>query len=255
MIKPDFDLAGKVALVTGSGRGLGFGMAAGLAAAGAKLVLNDISEENLANAKKKLADEGLSAESAIFDVTDADSVAAGVSDVESRVGPVHILVNNAGIQRRYPLAEFPDEEWQKVMDLNLTAPFRMAKAVAKGMIERKAGKVINICSINAIVMRPTIPAYTAAKGGLMLLTRAMAVEWAQHNIQANAIAPGYYDTEMTKPLVDDPKFSEWVVNRVPARRWGRPEDLAGTVVFLASEASNFVNGQMIVVDGGMTCSM
>ena len=255
MFKPNFDLSGKVALVTGSGRGLGFGMAAGLAAAGARLVLNDISEENLAAALKRLSDDGLKAETAIFDVTDPASVAAGVADIEKRVGPVHILVNNAGIQRRHPLAEFPDEEWRQVLDLNLTAPFRMAKAVAKGMIERKSGKIINICSINAIIMRPTIPAYTSAKGGLMLLTRAMAVEWAQYDIQANAIAPGYYDTEMTKPLVEDAKFSDWVVNRVPARRWGRPEDLAGTAVFLASEASNFINGQMIVVDGGLTCSM
>lgn len=250
-----FDLTGKVALITGSGRGLGFGMAKGMAEAGATVVLNDISEEQLAVACAKLAEDGLKAETAIFDVTDSAAIAAAVADIEARVGAVDILVNNAGIQRRYPLVDFPDEEWQAVMDLNLTAPFKMAKAVAKGMLERQAGKIINICSLNAIIMRPTIPAYTAAKGGLMLLTRAMAVEWAKDNIQTNAIAPGYYDTEMTKPLVEDPEFDAFVKKRVPASRWGKPEDLAGTAVYLASNASNFVNGQMIVADGGMSCSM
>ncbi len=255
MTNPLFDLSGRVALVTGGGRGLGFGMAKALAQAGATVVINDLDAARVEGAMRTLAEAGLAAETAFFDLTDPAAVAAGVREVESRVGPIHILLNNAGIQRRHPFVEFPEEDWQAVIDLNLTAPFRVAKEVAKGMIARRAGKIINVASINAIVTRPTIPAYTASKGGIMLLTKSMAVEWAQHNIQANAIAPGYYDTEMTKALVENREFSEWVTGRVPAHRWGRPEDLGGTVVFLASDASNFVNGQLIVVDGGLTCSM
>ena len=250
-----FDLSGKVALVTGSGRGIGFTLARGLGRSGAKVVLNDIDANLLEEAKKKMAADGLTVDSIAFDVTDGAAVAGGVAELEKRHGRIDILVNNAGIQRRYPLEEFPDEEWQAVINLNLTAVFRMSKAVAKGMIARRYGKIVNICSANSAVARPTIAAYCAAKGALVMLNRSMATEWSKHNITANGIGPGYFDTEMTKALVANKEFSDWICKRCPAGRWGNPEELVGTAIFLASDASSFVNGQLIFVDGGLLSAL
>jgi len=255
MSKDLFDLYGKVALVTGSGRGIGFVLAGGLARAGATVVLNDVDPAALDTAIGRLRGEDFNAHGVPFDVTDTDAVNAGVADIEGRFGQIDIVVNNAGIQRRYPLEEFPDAEWRAVLDLDLTAPFVVSRAVVKGMIARKAGKIINICSLQSTVTRPTIAAYTAAKGGLALLTKSMAVEWAKHNIQANGIGPGYFKTEMTERLWKDAGFDAWLRGRVPAGRWGDPAELVGTAVFLASAASSYVNGQVIYVEGGLLAGM
>ena len=250
-----FDLTGKIALVTGSGRGIGFTLARGLGRAGASVVLNDVNAELLAEAAEKLADEGIAVDSISFDVTDSKAIEAGVAEIEKRHGRIDILVNNAGIQRRYPLEEFPEEEWNAVINLNLTAVFKMSKAVAKGMIARKYGKIVNICSANSAVARPTIGAYCAAKGALVMLNRSMATEWSKHNITANGIGPGYFDTEMTAALVNDKEFTDWICKRCPAGRWGDPQELVGTAIFLASDASSFVNGQLIFVDGGLLSAL
>ncbi|MBE0532414.1 MAG: SDR family oxidoreductase [Rhodospirillales bacterium] len=255
MSKDLFDLYGKVALITGSARGIGFVLAGGLAKAGATVILNDIDPAALDAGVGKLRSEDLNAHGVSFDVTKTDAVNAGIADAESRFGQIDILVNNAGIQRRYPLEDFPDAEWQAVLDIDLTAPFVVSRAVVKGMIARKAGKIINICSLQSTVTRPTIAAYTAAKGGLALLTKSMAVEWAKHNIQTNGIGPGYFKTEMTERLWKDVDFDAWLCGRVPAARWGDPQELVGTAVFLASAASSYVNGQVIYVEGGLLASM
>ena len=250
-----FDLTGRVALVTGSSRGLGLAMARGLAQAGASVVLNGRNEERLAAAVSALAAEGVKARGRAFDVTDAASVEQGVAAVERDAGPIDILVNNVGIQRRAPLEAMDESAWREVIDVNLTSAFLVTRRVVRGMIERRRGKIINICSLMSEIGRPTTANYAAAKGGLKMLTRAMAVEWAKHNIQANAIGPGYFLTEMTQPLAADPKFDAWIRSRTPAGRWGRPEELAGTAVFLASSASDFVSGQIIYVDGGILAAI
>ena len=255
MSKDLFDLYGKVALVTGSGRGIGAVLAKGLAEAGATVVINDIGQESVDQAVGKLRAEDFNVHGAVFDVTKTEAVNAGVAEVEERFGRIDILVNNAGIQRRHPMEEFPDEEFQAVIDVDLIAPFKVARAVAKGMIARKAGKIVNICSLQSAVTRPTISAYTAAKGGLALLTRSMAVEWGAHNIQANGIGPGYLKTEMTERLWKDPEFDAWLCGRVPAGRWGDPTELIGALVFLSSAASSYVNGQVVYVEGGLLCGM
>jgi len=255
MSKDLFDLRGKVALITGSGRGIGFVLAGGLARAGATVILNDVDPAALDAGVSKLRSQDLKAHGVAFDVTKTDAVNAGVADIESRFGQIDILVNNAGIQRRYPLEEFPDAEWRAVLDIDLTAPFVVSRAAVKGMIARKAGKIINICSLQSTVTRPTIAAYTAAKGGLALLTKSMAVEWAKHNIQTNGIGPGYFKTEMTERLWKDADFDAWLCGRVPAGRWGDPQELVGTAVFLASAASSYVNGQVIYVEGGLLAGM
>lgn len=246
-----FDLDGRIALITGAGRGLGLGIAKGIAAHGATVVLNDIDKARLDKAVGEINAAGGIAHGRIFDVSSTEAVAAGIADIENTVGPISALVNNAGIQRRYPLEDFPEEEWRKVVDLNLTSPFLVAKAVAKGMIARKSGKIVNICSLNSEVSRPSISAYTAAKGGLRMLTKSMALEWAKYNIQTNAIGPGYFDTEMTEALVNDPEFDAYIKKRVPQGRWGTPADLVGGAVFFLSSASNYVNGQLLFIDGGM----
>ena len=251
MRKTLFDLTGKVALVTGSGRGLGLGIARGLADHGATVVLNDLDNSKLEKAISTIEQDGGVVRSQTFDVTDQPAVIAGVEATEKEVGPIDILVNNAGIQRRHPLEEFPEDEWRQVIEMNLNSPFIVSKAVVAHMIKRKHGKIINICSLNSEISRPSIAPYTAAKGGLRMLTKSMALEWAKYNIQTNAIGPGYFDTEMTKPLVDDPEFDAFVRKRTPQGRWGLPDDLAGVAVFLASNASNYVNGQLIFIDGGM----
>ncbi len=249
-----FDLTDRVALVTGSGGGLGFTIARGLARAGATVVLNGRNPDKLAAAVSKLSEVGITAESESFDVTDVGAVAAGVAAIEKRVGPIDILVNNAGLQRRGPLAEIDKEAWDEVIAINLGGPFVCAQPVVKGMIARGRGKVINICSLMSEASRPTTGPYTASKGGLKMLTKAMAMEWAGHGIQVNGIGPGYFATEMTQKLRDDEQFNSWICGRTPAGRWGDPEELVGPAVFLASDASTFVSGQIIYVDGGiLTC--
>jgi len=252
---PLFDLSGRVALVTGSSQGLGLAMARGLAGAGAAVVLNGRDAGKLAAAAATLRAAGARVETAAFDVTDGAAVEREVARVERDFGPIHILVNNAGIQSRAPLAEMTEEQWRVVIDTNLTSAFIVARAVGPRMIARGAGKIINITSLISEVARPTIANYAAAKGGLKMLTRSMAVEWARHGLQANGIAPGYFVTELNRPLIENPEFNAWVCKRTPAGRWGQPEELVGAAVFLASRASDFVNGQIIAVDGGTLAAL
>ena len=246
-----FDLTGKTALVTGSSRGLGNEIARGLAAAGASVILNGTNESRLNEAVDRMKKEGFTAYACPFDVTKKDEIESGIEKITGTAGSIDILVNNAGITIRNRLEDFELSQWQKVMDINLTGVFLTAQCVVKGMMERRAGKIINICSLGSELHRQTTGAYTAAKGGVKMLTKAMAVEWAKYNIQANGIGPGYFITDMTQPLADNREFDAWIKGRTPANRWGRPEELIGAAVFLASEASSFVNGQVIYVDGGL----
>ncbi|MSU54181.1 MAG: SDR family oxidoreductase [Opitutaceae bacterium] len=250
-----FSLAGRRALVTGSGQGIGLTLARGLAAAGASLVLNDCDPARLAAAVAQLRAEGFTAEGRAFDVARGAEVEAALAPLENEVGAIDILVNNAGIHRRAPLESMPLELWQEVLDVNLTSAFLVTRAVVPGMIRRGAGKIINLCSLNCEVSRPTIANYAAAKGGLKMLTRAMAVEWARHNIQANGLGPGYMRTAMTGTLTVDPEFDRFIRARTPAGRWGEPQELVGTAVFLASPAADFVNGQILYVDGGLLAAL
>ena len=239
-----FDLSGRSALVTGSTRGLGLALARALAEAGARVVVNGRSPEAAAGVAASI--DG--AVAAAFDVTDEAAVATAVGEL----GPVDVLVNNAGGGLRKPLLDVSLEEWRGALDTNLTSAYLVARAVAPGMIERGSGKVVNICSVMSELARETIAPYTAAKGGLKMLTRAMCSEWARHGIQVNAIAPGYFETDLTEPLRADAEFDAWLRARVPAGRWGVPDELAGAVVFFASSASDYVNGQILYVDGGLT---
>ncbi|WP_200849255.1 SDR family oxidoreductase [Curtobacterium sp. 18060] len=249
-----FDLTGRVALVTGSSRGIGQSIADGLAEAGAHVVLHGRDADRLADTHTRFAERyGAERVSAVaFDITDEPSVIAGISHVEDTVGPVDVLVNNAGVQHRVPMLDLALEDWERVLRTDLTAAFLVGREVARHMVPRARGKIVNIASVQTDLARPTIAAYTAAKGGIRNLTRAMTAEWAGANIQVNALAPGYIHTEMTQALVDDEAFNEWILGRTPARRWGTTDDLVGPAVWLASEASNFVNGQVVFVDGGMT---
>lgn len=249
-----FDLSGKVALVTGGGSGLGHAMATGLAEAGATVVLNGRRRDTLDRAVDALRGRGLKAGAADFDVTDSSAVDAGVARVAAEFGPVDILINNVGMQHRKPIEEFTDEEWRKVLATNLDSPFFVTRAVIPAMKARRSGKIINICSLMSLIARPTIVPYTASKGGLAMFTRGCAIELAPFNVQVNGIAPGYYKTEMNTALFTNPEFDAWVCKRTPAARWGEPDELVGTAVFLASAASNFVNGQILPVDGGFTAS-
>ena len=255
MATPLFDLAGKVALVTGAYRGLGFAIARGLGEAGATVVLNGRKPEALATSAKALTDAGLRASTRVFDVTDGDAVRAGVGAIEGELGRVDILVNNAGIQRRNPLVDFKQQDWDDIIATNLTAPFLVSQAALPGMIARGSGKIIHIASLMSELARPTVVPYTAAKGGVRQLTRGMAVELAPHNIQVNAIAPGYFATEMNRALIDNVEFNAWVCKRTPAGRWGQPEEIAGLAVFLASAAANYITGQLITIDGGMSVAL
>ena len=250
-----FDLTGRVALVTGAYRGLGFAIASGFARSGATVVLNGRRPEELAAAKKKLVDQGLAATTTVFDVTDATGIRRGVDGILESYGHLDIVVNNAGIQRRHPLVDFPQSEWDEVIATNLTAPYLVAQAALPGMIARKSGKIINIASLMSELARPTVVPYTAAKGGVRQLTRGMAVELAPHNIQVNAIAPGYFATEMNRALIDNPEFDAWVCKRTPAGRWGQPDEIAGLAIFLASSAANYMTGQLLFIDGGMSVAL
>ena len=247
-----FDLSGRTALVTGSSTGLGLAIARGLAEAGAVVVLNGRNEEKLAGATKTFEAAGLKARALAFDVADEAAVKGAFARLDVEGAPIDILVNNAGVQLRKPMLDIATDEWRRVIETDLTAAFVMAREAARRMIARgRGGKIINIASLAAEVARATIAPYTAAKGALKMLTRSMAAEWAADGIQANAIGPGYMVTEMTEPLVADEKFDAWVKSRTPSRRWGQPDDLIGAAVFLASRASDYVNGQIIYVDGGL----
>jgi gluconate 5-dehydrogenase len=246
-----FDLKGRRALVTGSAQGIGFALAEGLARAGASLVLNGRDQARLSAAVTRLASAGAEVSSARFDVTDPKETERCIADIEERTGPIDILVNNAGIQRRQALQDFGIEAWREVMSTNLDSVFYVSQAVARRMIARGRGKIINIASLQSEAARPGIAPYTASKGGVKNLTKGMCADWARYGLQVNAIGPGYFDTPMTKSLVDDPSFDGWLRKRTPAGRWGRIEELHGAVIFLASPASDFVNGQTIYVDGGV----
>jgi gluconate 5-dehydrogenase len=254
-MNPLFDLTGRTALVTGSSQGLGFAIARGLAQAGAAVVLNGRDKEKLSHAARALDAEGARVALAAFDVTDGAAAMREVEEIEEQFAPIDVLVNNAGIQQRAPLAEMTEAQWRAVIDTNLTSAFLVARAVAPRMIARGAGKIINIASVISEVARPTIGNYAAAKGGLKMLTKSMAVEWAKHGLQCNAIAPGYMETELNRGLMANVDFNKWICGRTPAGRWGRSEELVGAAVFLASRASDFVNGQMLAVDGGLLAAL
>ena len=247
-----FDLAGKRALITGSGQGIGLALAAGLGRAGATVVLNGRHVEKLEHAAKDLRAHKIIVELAPFDVTDQQAVTAGLELIETRHGPIDVLVNNAGIQRRAPLQDFPVETWRELMRTNLDSVFFVGQAVARHMIPRKRGKIINICSVQSELGRPSIAPYAASKGAVKMLTKGMCADWAPYGLQVNGLGPGYFATELTRPLVEDRQFTEWLCKRTPAGRWGDVEELIGAAVFLASAASDFVNGQILYVDGGMT---
>lgn len=250
-----FGLKNRVALVTGSSTGIGFAIAGGLASAGARVVLNGRDKARLDRAVAQLRDQGADVTGASFDVTDSAAVAEAVQRIESDVGAIEILVNNAGMTRRGPLEQFEEEHWHQIMACNVDSVFLVGQAVARRMIPRKHGKIINICSVMSELGRPSTAPYTASKGAVKMLTKGMAIDWGPHGLQVNGIGPGYFKTELTQALVDNAEFSAWLVNRTPSRRWGDVEDLIGAAVFLASPASDFVNGHILYVDGGVTATL
>ena len=255
-MKKLFDLTGKRALVTGAVHGLGMAMAKGLGHAGAELIINNHSADALVDAKKEYESEGLKVHTYVFDVTDDKAVAKNIDLIEKEVGPIDILINNAGIIKRVPMEDMESEDFRAVIDVNLIGPFIVSKYVGKKMITRRAGKIININSMMSELGRSTVSAYAASKGGLKMLTKNMATEWAKYNIQTNGIGPGYFATSQTAPIrVDGHPFNEFIISRTPAGRWGDPKDLVGTTIFLASKASDFVNGQIIYVDGGILATI
>ncbi|MDF1608171.1 SDR family oxidoreductase [Hoeflea sp. YIM 152468] len=250
-----FNLEGKRALVTGSSQGIGLALARGLMQAGAEIVLNGRETGKLDAAAAALRDEGGSVRSLIFDVTDHAAVRSAVDGFETEIGPIDILVNNAGMQHRGPLDEFPAEAFENLLQTNVASVFHVGQAVARHMIRRGAGKIVNICSVQTALARPGIAPYTATKGAVANLTKGMATDWARHGLQCNGLAPGYFDTPLNAALVKDAAFSDWLAKRTPAGRWGKVEELVGACVFLSSEASSFVNGTVIFVDGGITASL
>ncbi len=246
-----FSLANKRALITGSARGIGFLLATGLAEAGAEVIINATTQAGAEKAAHQLREQGHRAHAIAFDVTQSGAVNAAIEQIEHEIGNIDVLVNNAGIQRRRPFLEFPEQDWNAVIAVNQTAVFLVSQAVARKMVTRKYGKIINIGSMQSELGRDTITPYAASKGAVTMLTRGMCVELARYNIQVNGIAPGYFKTEMTQALADDEAFTAWLVKRTPAARWGNPQELIGAAVFLASQASDFVNGHLLFVDGGM----
>jgi gluconate 5-dehydrogenase len=249
-----FDLTGRVAVVTGGGSGLGQAIAGGLARAGARVVITGRHRARLDAAAEAQVAAGLDVTVNTFDVTDAAAVAAGMAEIERTSGAVDILVNNAAINIRKPFDEYTLAEWRTLQDANFDGPFLVARAVVPGMKARRRGKIINICSLASDIGRPNIVAYAASKGGLRMMTRALAVELAPHNVQVNGIAPGFFKTEMNAPLIADTEFSAWVEKRTPAGRWGDPEEISGAAVFLASGAANYVTGHLLYVDGGFSAA-
>ena len=247
-----FSLEGKIALVTGSGQGIGLALAEGLSEAGAHVVLNGRDKAKLERAREALAGAGRKASVAAFDVTDQKAVEAGIAAIETEIGPIDILINNAGMQKRAPITEFPVEGWHEVINTNLHSVFYVTQAVTKRMVPRKRGKIINIGSVMSELGRATIIPYTASKGAVKMMTRGLAAELGKHNIQANAIGPGYFATEINTALIADEAFSSWVRSRTPAGRWGETKELVGAAIFLSSAASDYVNGHLLMVDGGLT---
>lgn len=250
-----FDLSGRRALVTGSSMGIGFALARGLAQAGASIVLNARNAERLAEAAEALRAEGATVEELVFDATDAEGVRAAIDRFEAETGAIDILVNNAGMQHRTPLEDFPVEAFDRLMRTNVNSAFYVGQAVARHMIKRGAGRIINIASVQTALARPGIAPYVASKGAIGNLTKGMATDWAKHGLNCNAIAPGYFDTPLNAALVADADFSAWLEKRTPAGRWGKVEELVGACVFLSAPASSFVNGHTLFVDGGITASL
>ena len=244
-----FDLTGRIALVTGSSRGIGRAIAEGYVAAGARVLINGRDAAAVDAAVKAIGKNALAAP---FDVTNKTVVESAIDKIEKDIGPIDILVNNAGMQQRAPFVDFPEDGWRNVMATNLDSVFFVTQAVARRMIARSRGKIVNICSVMSELGRPTIAPYTASKGAVKMLTKAMCAEFAKHGITANGISPGYFGTELNTALMKDEKFSAWVCARTPAGRWGKVEELQGAAIFLASDASSFVNGHILFVDGGMT---
>lgn len=249
-----FDLTGRRALITGSSMGIGLALARGLAQHGASVVLNARNAARLEDVAETLRAEGHEVATAAFDVTDNDAVTAAIAQIEAQA-PLDILINNAGIQHRAPLEDFPEERWDALFSTNVKSAFLVGQAVARPMIARGRGRIINIASVQSELARPGIAPYTATKGAIRNLTRGMATDWAKHGLQVNAIAPGYFKTPLNQALVDDPAFSEWLAKRTPAGRWGNVEELVGAAVFLSSDAASFVNGHTLFVDGGITASL
>ncbi len=250
-----FNLKGTRALVTGSSQGIGFALARGLAAAGAQVVLNGRDTAKLATAASELSETGASVRELSFDATDHEGVRSAVDNFEENVGPIDILINNAGMQHRTELQDFPADAFERLLQTNIASVFHVGQAVARHMIERKSGKIINIASVQSALARPGIAPYTATKGAVTNLTKGMATDWAKYGLNCNAIAPGYFDTPLNAALVADPEFSAWLEKRTPAGRWGNVEELVGAAIFLASPASSFVNGHTLYVDGGITASL
>lgn len=250
-----FDLNGKTALITGSSQGIGYALAKGLAASGAKIVLNGRNAEKLKKSADQLRSEGVDVVELAFDATDHEGVKQAVDGFEKDHGAIDILVNNAGMQFRTALEDYPADMFHKLLMTNVASVFSVGQAVARHMIERKAGKIINIASVQTSLARPGIAPYTATKGAVGNLTKGMATDWAQYGLQCNAIAPGYFDTPLNAALVADPEFSGWLEKRTPAGRWGNVEELVGACIFLSSAASSFVNGHTLYVDGGITASL
>ena len=250
-----FDLTGRTALVSGSSAGIGYALALGLAGAGARVILNARNIQKLERAADLLRAQGADVLSAAFDVTDGAAVGAGVARIEAEMGPIDILVNNAGMQRRAPLEQFDKAQWDELMSTNVSSVFLVGQAVARHMIGRRRGKIINICSVQSELGRPNIAPYTASKGAVKMLTKGMAIDWGPYNIQVNGLGPGYFKTELTQALVKDEEFTRWLLGRTPSRRWGEVQDLVGAAVFLASDASSFVNGHILYVDGGVTATL
>ena len=246
-----FNLEGRTALVTGSSRGLGRAMAEGLAAAGAAIVLNGSNRERVDAAVREMTEKGYKTSAACFDVNDEAAIVKSFNDLDAAGIAVDILVNNAGIQFRKPMLELATEDWRRVIETNLTSLFVIGREAAKRMVKRGRGKIVNVGSLTSELARATVSPYTVAKGGVKMLTKAMTAEWAVHNIQTNAIGPGYMLTDMNEALINNPDFDAWVKGRTPAKRWGKPEELVGVCIFLASSASDYISGQIIYVDGGM----
>lgn len=250
-----FDLTGKRALVTGSSRGIGFALAEGLAGAGAEILLNGRDGEALGNAAQTLADQGAKVKALAFDVTSPESIEEAIQHTEAKIGPIDILVNNAGMQYRGSLEDVPHEKFEQLMATNVNSVFYVSQAVAKNMIRRKTGKIINICSVTSSLARSTITPYAASKGAVANMTKGMAADWAKHGLNINGLAPGFFKTELNKDLAADKKFSTWLENRTPMGRWGDTKELIGAATYLASNASSFVNGHILYVDGGIVATV
>ena len=250
-----FDLSNRICLITGSSQGIGLALARGLAEYGARIVLNGRDPDKLAKAADELRGDGFAVDVAAFDVTARDDVAAGIDRIERELGPIEVLVNNAGMQFRTALEDYPADRWEQLLATNISSVFYTGQAVARHMIARGRGKIVNIASVQAELARPGIAPYTATKGAVRNLTRGMCTDWARHGLQINAIAPGYFKTPLNQALVDSAEVSAWLEKRTPAGRWGNVEELVGAAVFLASDASSFVNGHTLYVDGGITVSL